>query len=141
MLIVRHDPKKIFALKKALSKSFFIKDLGSAKQIPGLKITRDQSKRLLWPFQERYFEKLLERFNMRKAKSVNMPLAAHFKLSTKQSPTSEKEKAEMTNVPYSSAVGSLMYAMICTRPDITYTVGVVIWFLTNPLKENWLAVK
>jgi len=47
----------------------------------------------------------------------------------------------MKNIPYSSTVGSLMYVMICTRTDIAYTVGVVIWFLTNPLKENWLAVK
>ena len=47
----------------------------------------------------------------------------------------------MKNVPYSSAVGSLMYAMICTRPDIAYAVGAVSRFLTNPGKEHWTAVK
>ena len=70
-----------------------------------------------------------------------MSLVAHFKLSTMQSPASEKEKVEMKNIPYSSAVCSLMYAMICNRPDIAYSVGVVSQFLTSPGKEHWLGVK
>jgi len=63
------------------------------------------------------------------------------KISSKQSPTSEKENEEMKKVPYASAVGSLMYAMVCTRPDITHAVGVVNRFLSNPGKEHWAAVK
>ena len=47
----------------------------------------------------------------------------------------------MAKVPYSSAVGSLMYAMVCTRPDIAHVVGVVSRFLENPGKEHWEAVK
>ncbi|CAL2272140.1 unnamed protein product [Prunus armeniaca] len=47
----------------------------------------------------------------------------------------------MAMVPYSSIVGSLMYAMICTRPDITHTVGVVSRFLSKLGKEHWNAVK
>ena len=141
MLIVGHDPKKISSLKKALSKSFAMKDLGSAKKILGMKITRDRSKKLLWLSQESYVEKLLERFNVHKAKPISTPLAGHFKLSTKQSPTSKKEKEEMNNVPYSFAVGSLMYAMICTRPNIAYVVGVVSRFLTNSGKEHWTVMK
>ena len=118
-----------------------MKDLGPAKQILGMRITRDRTKRLLWLSQERYIEKVLERFNMHKSKSVNTPLAGHFKLSSKQSPTSEKEMEEMKKIPYSSVVGSLMYAMICTRPDIAYAVGVVSRFLANPGNEHWVAVK
>ncbi|KAL4323581.1 hypothetical protein GQ457_11G003910 [Hibiscus cannabinus] len=52
MLIVGHDKKKIDALKKALSNSFAMKDLGSAKQILGINIIRDRSKKLLWLSQE-----------------------------------------------------------------------------------------
>ena len=48
---------------------------------------------------------------------------------------------EMSKIPYTSAIGSLMYAMICTRPDIAHAVGVVSWFLTNPGKEHWEAMK
>jgi len=73
---------------------------------------------------------------MHKSKSVNTPLAGHFKLSLKQSPTSEKEMKEMKKIPYSSVVGSLMYVMICTRPDIAYAVGVVSRFLVNSRNEH-----
>jgi len=71
---------------------------------------------------------------MEKAKPVAIPLASHFCLSSKQSPTNEIEKWEMNKVPCASAVGSLMYAMVCTRADITHTVGVVSIFLANPRK-------
>ena len=64
MLIVGNGTKRIALLKKALSKSFAMKDLGPAKQILGMKISRDRSKKLLWLSQERYIEKVLERFNM-----------------------------------------------------------------------------
>ncbi|GJV96651.1 hypothetical protein Tco_1548228 [Tanacetum coccineum] len=44
-------------------------------------------------------------------------------------------------VPYASAVGSLMYAMVCTRPDLAHAVGVVSRFLSNPGKKHWETVK
>ena len=49
--------------------------------------------------------------------------------------------AHMSKVPYASVVGSLMYAMVCTRPDIAHAVGVVSRYLNNPGKEHWMAVK
>ncbi|KAG5549867.1 hypothetical protein RHGRI_014986 [Rhododendron griersonianum] len=141
MLIVGQDSMKINELKLELSKSFAMKNLGPAKQILGMKITRDRKKGLIWLSQESYVEKILERFNMSKAKPVSCPLANHFKLSSKQCPTSEKDKAEMEKFPYASAVGSLMYAMVCTRPNLAHAVGVVSRFLSNPGKEHWAAVK
>ncbi|RVW34990.1 Retrovirus-related Pol polyprotein from transposon TNT 1-94 [Vitis vinifera] len=78
---------------------------------------------------------------MGKAKPVSYPLRSHLKLSSKQSPSSEKEKEEMRKVPYASAVGSLMYVMVCTRLDIAHVVRVVNKFLSNPCKEHWAAVK
>ena len=47
----------------------------------------------------------------------------------------------MRRIPYASAVGSLMYAMLCTRPDICYAVGVVSRFQSNPGPEHWVGVK
>ena len=44
-------------------------------------------------------------------------------------------------MPYASAVGSLMYAMLCTRPDICYAVGVVSRFQSNSGPDHWIAVK
>ena len=54
---------------------------------------------------------------------------------------SDVEKAKMAKVPYSSAVGSLMYAMVATRPDIAFAVGVVSRYMANPGKKHWEAVK
>jgi hypothetical protein len=106
-----------------------------------MKISRDRKNGKLWLLQESYIEKVLDRFNMSKAKPVNSTLAGHLKLSSKQSPISEKEKEEMKKVLYASAVGSLMYAMVCMRPDIAHVVGVVSHFLSNPGKKHWAAVK
>jgi len=47
----------------------------------------------------------------------------------------------MSCVPYASAVGSLMYAMVCTRPDIEHAVGVLSKFMSKPGKEHWTAMK
>ena len=62
-------------------------------------------------------------------------------LSSKQYPTSEKDMEDMSKVPYASAIGSLMHAMVFTRPNIAHAVGVVSRFLTNHGKEQWEALK
>ena len=91
MLIIGHDSSKIDRLKRELSKSFAMKELGLTKQILGLNISRDRKNRKLWLSQESYIEKVLERFNMSKAKADCSLLAGHLKLSSKQCRTSEKD--------------------------------------------------
>ena len=77
----------------------------------------------------------------KKKKLVSTPLAPHFKLSDAMSPNNEAEREYMSRVPYANAIGSLMYAMVCTRPDISHTVGVVSRYMHNPGKDHWQAVK
>ncbi|CAH9096206.1 unnamed protein product [Cuscuta epithymum] len=141
MLIVGKNAERITQLKMQLGKSFAMKDLGPAKQILGIRITRDRALKKLHMSQEQYIEKVLRRFNMDKAKEVSSPLTTNFRLTDKDCPSSEKKIEEMDRVPYASAVGSLMYAMVCTRPDIAHAVGVVSRFLSNPGKKHWEAVK
>ena len=141
MLIVGQDRAQISKLKEELAESFEMKDLGPAKPILGMEITRDRKNRRLWLSQERYVERILERFNMKEAKPVTTPLGGHYKLSKSSCPSTEEENKKMVAIPYSSAVGSLMYAMVCTRPDIAHAVGVVSRFLSNPGKQHWEAVK
>jgi len=78
MLIVGQDAQKIALLKKELGKSFAMKDLGQAKQILGMQITRDRKNGKIWLSQQRYIEKVLKKFNMDKSKPVGTPLANHF---------------------------------------------------------------
>jgi len=141
MLIVGRSTSRIEELKNNLGKTFAMKDLGPAKQILGIRIRRDRKAKKLWMSQEGYIEKVLQRFSMDKAKMISTPLASHFKLSLKDCPSNDEEKKDMGKIPYASAVGSLMYAMVCTRPDIAHVVSVVSRFMSNPGKEHWNAVK
>ena len=78
---------------------------------------------------------------MEGGKTLSITLASYFKLCLNDCPKLDAEKAEIAKVPYSSAVGSLMYAMICTRPNIAYAVGVVNRYMANPGKKHWEGVK
>ena len=113
-----------------------MKDLGAAKQILGMRITRDKKSCKLTLSQSEYIEKVLKRLNMEDAKLVSIPLASHFKLSKEACPKTQEEMAHMSKVPYASTVGSLMYAMVCTRPNIAHAVGVLIKYMSNPGKEH-----
>ncbi|KAI4353150.1 hypothetical protein L6164_002120 [Bauhinia variegata] len=103
-----YDLSKINFLKKELSKSFAMKDLGLARQILGMEIIRDRKSKKLWLSQEKYIEKVLQQFHMNKAKAVSTPLANHFKLSTRHAPSDDDEKARMQHIPYRPAIGSLI---------------------------------
>ncbi|KAM0059035.1 putative RNA-directed DNA polymerase [Helianthus debilis subsp. tardiflorus] len=141
MLIAGSDMTEIKKLKKQMSKGFEMKDLGAANQILGMSIFRNKQDGSLTLSQEKYIEKVLERFSLKDAKIRSTPLGSHFKLSKVQSPKSDEDKAEMAKVPYAYAVGSLMYAMVCTRPDIAHAVGVVSRFMSNLGREHWEAFK
>lgn len=105
-----------------------------------MRISRDRKKCKSWLSQHNYIEKVLERFNINNSKPVSTPLASHFKLSYVQCPTSEEDKEDMENIPCSSTISSLMYVMVCIKPDIAH-VGVVSRFISNPGKDHWQAVK
>ena len=83
MLIVRQDTRKIASLKKAQGKSFAMKDLGPAKQILGMHIVGDRTKKVMWLSQEKYVTKILERFNMSEANLVGSALSTNCRLNAK----------------------------------------------------------
>ncbi len=141
MLVASANMGEIVKLKKQLSQEFSMKDLGEAKKVLGMRISRDRKLKTLKLSQAEYIDKVLKRFNMDGAKAVSTPLGAHFKLSKQECPTTQDDRDEMKYVPYSSAVGSLMYAMVCTRPDIAHAVGVVSRYMSDPGQEHWRAVK
>jgi hypothetical protein len=94
--------------------TFEMNDLGVAKKILGMKITREQSNQKLFLSQKEFARNVIHWFGMKKANVVSTPLAVHFKLSAALSPTSDDERSYMKKVSYSSAIGSLMYLMVCT---------------------------
>src|SRR3954462_11501850 len=141
MLIAARSKAQVQKVKAQLKREFDMKDLGEARKILGMEITRDRSADALWLSQKNHILKVLERFNMTEARPVTTLLAGHFRLSSEQCPQSPGEEDEMSRVPYASAVGSLMYAMVCTRPDLAFAVSSVSRFMSNPGKQHWEAVK
>jgi len=129
-------------IKAALSKAFEMTDLDELKVFLGLEITRDRSQRQLTIHQQRYIDRILDRYGMNDARPIATPLDPHTKLlaGTK----TDGEDNQIKSVPieaYQSAVGSLMYAMLGTRPDIAYAIGLVSQFNHSPRWNHWLAVK
>ena len=128
-------------LKKQLSSEFDMKNLGAAKKILGMEITRDRNSGLLFLSQQSYIKKVLQRFNMHDAKPVSTPIAPYFKLSALQCASTDEDVEYMSRVPYSSAVGSLMYAMVCSRPVLSHAMSLVSRYMANPGNEHWKAVQ
>ncbi|GJR03668.1 retrovirus-related pol polyprotein from transposon TNT 1-94 [Tanacetum coccineum] len=142
ILIASQSSDEIEKLKTRLKSKFGMKDLGETKMILGMEIVRDRKLRKLCLTQKQYLRRVLKRFRFDKqTKRVSTPLASQFKISAAMSPKNDAERAYMEKVPYANVVGSLMYAMICTRPDISHVVGMVSRYMHNPGKGHWQAVK
>ena len=78
---------------------------------------------------------------MHNCKPIDTPIAKNESSSLDMCPKTQDEKEKMARVPYANPVGSLMYAMMCTRPDICYAIGLVRRFQSNPGLAHWKAVK
>uniref|UniRef100_A0A803PMT6 Reverse transcriptase Ty1/copia-type domain-containing protein n=1 Tax=Cannabis sativa TaxID=3483 RepID=A0A803PMT6_CANSA len=131
---------EIGEIKSLLNSEFEMEDLGEAKKILCIEIRRNRPKSLTLA-QGNYLRKRLQKFKMDNSKPVSTPLAAHFRLSKDQAPKTEKEREFMDYVPYANGVESLMYAMVCTRPDIAYAMSIVSRFIAKPVEKHWDALK
>ena len=109
-----------------------MKDMGEVRYVLSVEIIRNRPKKLLGMSLEAYINKVLERFHMHYSKPIDTPIGKGLTLSPDQCPKTDKEKEAMSNVPYASAVGSLMYAMLCIRPDICFAIGLVSRYQSNP---------
>nr|GEY94531.1 retrovirus-related Pol polyprotein from transposon TNT 1-94 [Tanacetum cinerariifolium] len=104
--------KSLYGLKQAPRCStpgeIEMKDLGPANKILGMQIHRDRVSRRIWLSQKSCVKKVLQRFNMQDCKPISTPFPTDVKLSSKMSPSSEKERIKMSRVPYASAVSRYM---------------------------------
>ncbi|WRX10535.1 Reverse transcriptase [Theobroma cacao] len=114
-----------------LSKQFSMKDLGEATYILGIKIYRDGSKRLLGFSQSTYIDKVLKRFSMMESKKGHLPMSQGIYLSKDTCPKNQEEKDLMDKIPYALTIGSIMYAMLCTKPYVSYALSVTSRYQAN----------
>ena len=103
--------------------------MGEAAYILGVKISRDRKKKLVSLSQEQYIKKILKRFRMQDCKPIDTLMADDETLSRRLCP-------KTSEVSYLSAVGNLMYAMMCTMPDICHAVGMANRYQSNPGQEH-----
>jgi hypothetical protein len=125
---------------KYLNNNFSMKDMGEVAYLLGIKIYRDRSRRLLALSQSTYLDKILKRFRMEISRKGNLPIMKGVSLSVTQCPTTEKEKSVMSDIPYASAIGSIMYAMLSTRPDVALTLRLTSCYQSNLGMSHWSAV-
>ena len=78
---------------------------------------------------------------MQECKLVKVPIPVGVNSSLDQCPKTHEEEEDMSHVPSTSVVGSLMYAMVCTRPDIAHAVGVLSRYMSKPVKDHWTTIK
>jgi hypothetical protein len=141
ILLASNDVSLLQETKKFLSSHFDMKDLGEASFVLGIEIHRDRNKGVLGLSQKAYIEKILKKYSMHKCSSTPAPIVKGDKYGEHQCPKNQIELEQMRSVPYASAVGSLQYAQICTRPDISFVTGLLGRYQKNPGLEHWKLVK
>ncbi|GKE12960.1 retrotransposon protein, putative, ty1-copia subclass [Tanacetum coccineum] len=128
-------------VKSYLGRCFAMKDLGEAAYILGIKIYKDRSKRLIDLCQSAYIEKILKRFFMENSKRRSIPMQEKLKLSKSQGASTPAEVKRVQNVPYASTVGSIMYVVRCTRPDVAFAQNTTSRFQQNLSELHSTVVK
>ena len=124
-------------LKSALSSEFGIKDEGDTRFFVGLEVSRDKLARQLKLNQPKFSNTVIERLNLQNTQDASTPLDTQAqKLHKGQCLETGDEKAEMSKYPYRKLIGSLMYIMVSTRPDIAYALGLLSSFLSNSGKNH-----
>ena len=138
LLVAGSSMAEIKTIKVSLNRQFHMTDLGPCHFYLGMEVIRDRPRRTLRLSQEAYLRKVLEDNQMADCATVTTPMETSVKLIPAeegyQSPADFRRQ-------YQSAVGSLMYAMLGTCPDIAFAVSVVSRFASNPAEGHFKAVK
>ena len=137
LLIMSESLDIVKSAKAELTTEFEMVDFGEAQLVLGMRIKHDRTLGILTLDQENYCKKILERFNMKDCKPVSTPLVTGQKLRE----TRSESVKELKDTPYRSAIGSLMYLMVSTRPDLASAIGLLSRYMEGRNSTQWEAVK
>ena len=132
ILLATNDKGLLHRVKQFLFKKFEMKNMGDAFYVIDIKIHQDKFHGVLGLSQETYINKVLERFQMKDCSPSVAPIVKGDRFNLNQCPKNDFEREQMKNISYASAVGSLMYAQVCTRLDIAFVVGMLGRYQSNP---------
>ena len=114
VMITTKNDDIIWEIKVDLMKIFKMKDLGKLHWLMNLKINRNRTNKSISFSQEAYIDKILNQFNLQDSKTHITPLDPNTCLTKDQCSSTDKEKAQMSKIPYREAIGSLMWAAVAT---------------------------
>jgi transposase InsO family protein len=140
MLIMSASEEEVGVIKSLLSGEYKMKDLGEVNVVLGMRVRRSIKDGWLTIDQEEYAKEVLQKFGMWESKPQQIPMSTEMKLTQRDCPK-EDEKYKMEDVPYRSVIGSLMYLMVSTRPDLAAALSILSRFLANPGDVHWEAAK
>ena len=132
ILLATNNKGLLCEVKQFLSKNLDMKVMGEASYVISIKIHQERSRGILGLSQETYINKVLRRLQMKDCSPSPAPIVKGDKFSLDQCSKNDFEWEQMKNIPYASTIGSLIYAQVCTRPDIAYVVGVLGKYQSNP---------
>ena len=140
-MLIGNDIEFLDSIKGYLNKYFSIKDLGKATYVLGIKIYRDRLRRLIGLSQSTYLDKILKKLKMDQSKKGFLPVLQGVNLSKTQSPTKAEDRERMEVISYASAIGSIKYAMLYTRPIVYLTMSLARGYNSDPGVDHWTVVK
>nr|GEX76936.1 hypothetical protein [Tanacetum cinerariifolium] len=141
ILIIENNIPMLQDVKSYLGRCFAMKDLGEDAYILEIKIYRDRSRRLIGLCQSAYIDKILKRYHMENSNRGSIPMQDKLRLSKSQGASTPADLKRMQNVPYASAMGSIMYAVRCTRPDVAFAQNITSRFQQDPSDLHRTTVK
>jgi hypothetical protein len=130
ILLIGNNVPFLNKVKDYLKSKFSMKDLDEAAYILGIKIYRDRTRSLIGLSQDTYLEKV-----------VKVSYGEFQEESKAQRPKTDEERQYMSEVPFALEIGSIMYAMICTHPDVSFALIATSRHQSDPGKKHWFAVK
>lgn len=141
MLVAASTAQRLSDFINSIKTKFSVKVIGEPKLLLGVQVARDDNTGAIKLSQEGYINTVLRRFNMADCHARSTPLPERCVLTKAMRPATDGEREEMRQMPYASAVGSLMYLMVATRPDIAQAVGALSKFISDPGQQHWEAAK
>ena len=124
-----------------MNKNFSMKDLGKATYILGIKIYRDRLRHLIGLSQSTYLDKILKKFKMDQSMKGFLPVLQGVNLSKTQNPTTAEDRERMKVIPHASAIGSMKYDILCTRPIVCLAMSLARGYNSDPIVDHWTMVK
>jgi len=136
LLLCAKDLRSIEGIKKRLSTTYHMTDLGPIRQFLGLQIVRDRRLHGIDLHQSPYIRPILTRFQMSDCKGITTPMEPNIYLLLCTNDTEISNRSE-----YQSKIGSIMYAMLGTRPDLAYTISTLSKYNDRPTCLHHIALK